>query len=384
LYSERADVLFRLCSFRACIKDCDAALEHGEESSAVYKLRGKSYCKMAMWEESFLDLTKGQQLSSDDATASILEFVSSRCDQLSNALAEGRLCEGNDTGYERNPRVEFHKAVVKSVTRVAARGLENLYPPPTLCYYDVDCRPGVRGHVALTIDDAPCRSRATEDSMVPRVQALLSQYGARATFFVISDYIAGHEESLVELLRNGHEVGNHCCADRSYFKENEADFQAALVKAECVLNELRKQADVAVPSRRWFRAPHGRLSKVMQRVIHRFGFQNVIGDAYANDPWISDPVFLVNHTLQQVRDGSIIIIHMPEHGFREYNLTALSGILQGLQDKGLRATTLSAMEALANSVQPLPSIAGNSQGSPSSLALPKMFAQLSRLRSRGD
>jgi len=53
-------------------------------------------------------------------------------------------------------KVEFHKAVATMVRVLGSRGLEEMFPPPTICYYDVRCRPGVRGYVALTVDDAPC------------------------------------------------------------------------------------------------------------------------------------------------------------------------------------------------------------------------------------
>merc|ERR1719401_2167870 len=85
----------------------------------------------------------------------------------------------------------------------------------------------------------------------------------------------------------------------------------------------------------------------MTQVLHKHGFQNVFGDAYANDPWITDPKFVTEETLNSATDGSIVIIHMPEHGFREHCYVALRGILEGLRDRGFKVVTLSSLNDIA-------------------------------------
>ena len=42
---------------------------------------------------------------------------------------------------------------------------------------------------------------------------VLRQHDARATFFLITDHIPGNEETLVRMLKEGHELGNHLTAD---------------------------------------------------------------------------------------------------------------------------------------------------------------------------
>merc|ERR1712008_388922 len=91
-------------------------------------------------------------------------------------------CTSRALGYSPSMNVEFHKAVATMVRVLGSRGLEEMFPPPTICYYDVGCRPGVRGHVALTVDDAPCSSPDAERSMMSQVQDLLATFSAHATF----------------------------------------------------------------------------------------------------------------------------------------------------------------------------------------------------------
>ena len=56
--------------------------------------------------------------------------------------------------------------------------------------------------VALTIDDGP--SKYTNEIM-----QILKSHNASATFFIIGSQVAGNEETLQDLVRNGNELGNH-------------------------------------------------------------------------------------------------------------------------------------------------------------------------------
>ena len=55
--------------------------------------------------------------------------------------------------------------------------------------------------------------------------------------------------------------------------------------------------------------------------------------------------------LQQCRPGSVLILHMPEKGFREHELTVLEQVLSGLSARGLRCATLSECAQLEAAVQ---------------------------------
>ena len=56
--------------------------------------------------------------------------------------------------------------------------------------------------VALTIDDGP--SEYTNE-----ILQILKSNQVTATFFIIGSQVAGHEEMLQDLVRNGNELGNH-------------------------------------------------------------------------------------------------------------------------------------------------------------------------------
>eukprot|EP00929_Paragymnodinium_shiwhaense_P067362 TRINITY_DN33916_c0_g2_i1.p1 TRINITY_DN33916_c0_g2~~TRINITY_DN33916_c0_g2_i1.p1 ORF type:complete len:713 (-),score=154.24 TRINITY_DN33916_c0_g2_i1:133-2271(-) len=276
---------------------------------------------------------------------------------------------GNMEDKVKDIKTEFHKACWSAIKSVGHREHCDVLFPATICYYNPTTCPAVRGKIALTIDDAPCRQRDTDRCMMQSVLDVLSEFNAKATFFLCTDDVAGHEAGLLNALKAGHEVANHCPQDRSYGDDDEASFEAALLKAEDVCESLRwaaldsptahkeDDADLLLrrqdsgrrPEVRWFRAPHARVSAGMRTVLNRHGFTHVLCDCYANDTWIADAGYISDTMLSLATDGSVAVIHMPEVGFREYNLDAIRGFLKGLTERGLQVLSLGELHALAYS-----------------------------------
>lgn len=137
---------------------------------------------------------------------------------------------------------QLNKAVVRAATSLSSlnsRQLAQALDPKALCFYDAGEFPGCRGLVALTIDDAPCRG---ETSMLCEMKELLQEFDARATFFLCTDSVPGHEDALVDLIRAGSEVANHGCSDQPYGGLTESEFGAVFHRAENVCEALRAKA----------------------------------------------------------------------------------------------------------------------------------------------
>ena len=69
-----------------------------------------------------------------------------------------------------------------------------------------------------------------------------------------------------------------------------------------------------------------------------------MSDCYGMDVMCRPP-FIADYTARHAQAGSIVLLHMPEQGFREYNLESLRGALEGLTARGLRCVSLSELEA---------------------------------------
>eukprot|EP00411_Alexandrium_monilatum_P118587 CAMPEP_0175683134 /NCGR_PEP_ID=MMETSP0097-20121207/26172_1 /TAXON_ID=311494 /ORGANISM="Alexandrium monilatum, Strain CCMP3105" /LENGTH=272 /DNA_ID=CAMNT_0016990037 /DNA_START=15 /DNA_END=831 /DNA_ORIENTATION=- len=218
----------------------------------------------------------------------------------------------------------------------------------TLFYFDERTHPGVQGCVALTIDDGFCRN-GTECSLVSEVRELLQQHGARATFFLCSTYLPGLETEAQKLLEDGNEFANHMTMDSHKWAGGPIEeFEADLRSCSNTLEALQHQACPHEQRRlAWFRAPGGRLTSPMREVMRSQGLRHALGDCYCDDWCIEDADYVAQTLLCQARSGSVIIMHMPERGFREHCLEALRQLLEGLAAKGLTCVTLSDLAARA-------------------------------------
>merc|ERR1712217_509085 len=85
------ELLLKLKRPLACINDSDAALKLNPDSAKAIKTRGKAYRKLCKWEESFADLSTGQKLDFDDATADVLDVVSKKWKVISEKRVKKRL-----------------------------------------------------------------------------------------------------------------------------------------------------------------------------------------------------------------------------------------------------------------------------------------------------
>jgi|MDTC01.2.fsa_nt_gb peptidoglycan/xylan/chitin deacetylase (PgdA/CDA1 family) len=227
------------------------------------------------------------------------------------------------------------------------RILKRMFPAPSVSHFDVRSQPGVKGYVALTIDDAFHSGTSQSSSMLTEVRELLKEHRALATFFVMLDGCTDlPDDAVSSLLADGHELGNHLISDRPYDEDPEADLEQDLTRAQQTLEQWMGRAPT------WFRAPHGKLSDSMKRVLERHGLTNAMMDCYAHDPFVPDPQFLAQFMAEQATDGSILLIHMPERGFREWNLEALGLLLAAIAQKGLEPITLSELAERARNERP--------------------------------
>lgn len=220
----------------------------------------------------------------------------------------------------------------------------------SLYFFDVRKYPGVRGHIALTLDDAPCRFESKTNSRLPQVLALLEKYNAKATFMVVAKFISReHETDLVELLNHGHELGNHGAHDCALHLQSDSDFMRAVDECNDKITSLQRRASCFHSEQRvrWFRAPHGKYTRTMKLCLDNRGLRNVMCDTYACCPIVQDGKWIGGSLARNAQDGSIVLLHMPERGFRDWCLEALCHMLDGLQQRGFQVVTVTELEHLA-------------------------------------
>ena len=177
--------------------------------------------------------------------------------------------------------------------------------------------------------------------MTEEVRLLLRKYNAKATFFVSGTHCAHTEKNKVlSLLNDGHELANHNMYDIPYDNHTIEEFENDLLITKEILEQYTPNLS------KWYRAPHASINDSMHKIIKKHNLIHVIGDSFANDTAIPDAKWIAQFILKRVKAGSIVIIHMPERGVREWNYEAMELILVGLKEKNLNILNLTDLEKL--------------------------------------
>lgn len=184
-----------------------------------------------------------------------------------------------------------------------------------------------RAEVALTFHGAGDRS------LTEQILRDCADHDARITVFAVGRWLAAAPSLGPQILAAGHELGNHTWSHQ----------QMPALSARAAQDEIRRGADAlrnATGSTGWWFRPSGapQSTATIRTAASRSGYQRCV--SYDVDPQdYRDPgaAKVVSRTLQQVRPGSIVSLHLGHVGTVE----ALPKILGGLAAKGLLPVSLS-------------------------------------------
>jgi peptidoglycan/xylan/chitin deacetylase (PgdA/CDA1 family) len=182
--------------------------------------------------------------------------------------------------------------------------------------------------VALTFDDGPTAEGL--DAVLP----LLRRYHAKGTFFMIGKLV---RPALVErVVAEGHEIGNHS------FHHTHMVFRSAGYYAEEINSTDAALVGAGAPKPSLFRPPFGKKLFGLPLAVARSGKQLIMWNA--GDPPDRDPQIYARKVMQDVRPGSIVLMH-PMYAGNATERAALPLILDELAKRGYRMVTVSALLA---------------------------------------
>ena len=160
--------------------------------------------------------------------------------------------------------------------------------------------PGSAPRIWITIDDGP------DPRDTPALLELLSEFGARATFFVIGQKAAAHPELLRDVLRRGHEIGNHTQTHPAawFWAFLPSRIRREIESCGRTVRELAPDARV-----RWFRAPAGLRNHWLHPVLASLGLRLAGWSARGFDGVRADVERVVRGILADIRPGAIVLLH---------------------------------------------------------------------------
>jgi peptidoglycan/xylan/chitin deacetylase (PgdA/CDA1 family) len=214
--------------------------------------------------------------------------------------------------------------------------------------------------VALTIDDAP--SRHTQE-----ILEVLAANDAHATFFVIGGQVggAGEEALLADVVKAGHELGNHGMRDEAARELGMPELERQIGAVEEVIDRAyaateesehgprkkeggeEESEDVQEvhrgPAGRYYRPGSGLFNSKMRALVKKLGYRLVLGDVYPHDAQIPYAWLNARHILGMFRSGSIIICH----DRRSWTAPMLKKVLPVMKKKGWKVVSLSELLSLS-------------------------------------
>ncbi|PAF32385.1 polysaccharide deacetylase family protein [Paenibacillus sp. 7516] len=190
--------------------------------------------------------------------------------------------------------------------------------------------------IALTFDDGP------DPVQTPQILALLKQYQAKGTFFVLGKWAEKFPELVMQEQQEGHEVANHTYAHTYAVKSTARDkFTQDMAAAE------QSITDAGVPRPLLFRPPGGFYNDMVIDVAKQKGYTIVLWSWHQDTrDWASPGVAAItNKVLKNARNGDIVLFHDKVEG-RAQTVAALKVILPKLQQEGYRFVTVSELLAV--------------------------------------
>lgn len=150
----------------------------------------------------------------------------------------------------------------------------------------------------ITIDDGP------DPHDTPVVLDLLDQFSAKAVFFVIGEKARAHPELIREIVRRGHEIGNHtlthpagsfwCAGPWRTFREIRG------------CQEIVREITGTAP--KWFRAPVGHRNLFTHPIASALGLQVMGWNRRGYDAVATDPAKVLARILP-IAAGDIVLVH---------------------------------------------------------------------------
>lgn len=154
--------------------------------------------------------------------------------------------------------------------------------------------------VALTFDDGP------HPEYTPKLLKVLDRYNVQANFFLLGACVERAPEVTRAIYESGHWIGLHGYHHRSFPTLAEWELKSDLQKTQAVISEACQLAPDAVLD---VRPPNGLFTPKTLSLLTQWNYRPVMWSVVPED-WVAPGITtVVSRVLQQVRNGSIIVLH---------------------------------------------------------------------------
>jgi peptidoglycan-N-acetylglucosamine deacetylase len=242
----------------------------------------------------------------------------------------------------------FIEAPVAAVAVAAGLTAYGAVHPRAQLFGRTVCRTNSSRKLAITFDDGP------NPAITPKLLDLLERHGAKATFFLIGQFVRECPDLAKELVDRGHAVGNHTELHPNLFWMNPTK-----VRVELRLCHDAITGAIGTPPK-WFRPPYGMRNPWLAPAASDLGYRTVMWTLIPGD-WQEKPAEWLIPRMQPIAEnarrklagrsqsdvsgtGDILCLHDGSHrqlnADRTRTLVALEYWLPRWRDLGLEFVTI--------------------------------------------
>ena len=185
--------------------------------------------------------------------------------------------------------------------------------------------------IAITFDDGP------NDPYTSEILKILADYRVPATFFLVGKNVAANPSTARAIAAAGHVIGNHSWDHRNLVTKTNQQVRDEILKTQDAIEEATGIKTTLL------RPPYGEKDTLTVHEAHRLGYVTVEWSVSAEDWRKPGRDRIVQNVVQDVRNGSIILLHdgdKARRGDRHQTVEALPLILAELQKKGYEFVTV--------------------------------------------
>jgi peptidoglycan/xylan/chitin deacetylase (PgdA/CDA1 family) len=179
--------------------------------------------------------------------------------------------------------------------------------------------------VAITFDDGP------HETYTPILLEGLKQRNVKATFFVIGESAKAHPELIKQMVDEGHLVGSHTYSHVQLTKLSIDKAEEEIDKA----NEAIYEACNVYP--KFIRPPYGSWNETLEE---KTDMNAVLWSVDPYDWKVQNTDTVVKRVLEDVKDGSIILLH----DIYKTSVDAALQIIDALQQQGYLFATVEELQ----------------------------------------
>ncbi len=153
--------------------------------------------------------------------------------------------------------------------------------------------------ILITIDDGP------DPHDTPMLLDLLDRYPTKAIFFMIGEKARDHPELVREVVRRGHEIGNHTLThpQASFWCAGPWRTRREIESCQQVIEEITGTRP------RWFRAPVGHRNLFVHPIARTLGLQVMAWNRRGFDAVEKDAGKVLTRILPHLTKGDIVLLH---------------------------------------------------------------------------